>query len=456
MPDKTLAEIPRTQPELNHWLKQAQIDEIECVVGDMSGVPRGKVMPINKFTAGVTINVPLPLFFLTITGATVDFAGDEAQTEHDLVLSPDLSTICHVPWASTPTVLAIHDALDRNGVPCDLAPRNVLRKVLDAYHARGWRPVVAPEMEFYLTKPNLDPDQPLQPPIGRSGRPATARQNLSISAVDEYDKIIDDIYDFAEAQGIGIDTIIHEDGPGQIEINLNHGDPLALADQAFLFKRIVREAALRHECHATFMAKPMSNLPGSAMHIHQSVLDVTTGKNIFSTDQNELSSAFYAYMGGQQKYLAAGLSFMAPYVNSYRRLVPDMSAPINLEWGHDNRSSGLRVPLADPANRRVENRIIGADANPYLAIAVSLACGYLGMVENAMPREPLSGNAYDRPRGLARSLDEALDALEAAEPLQDALGRRFCALYKTIKRYELDEYRQVISPWEREFLLLTV
>ena len=148
----------------------------------------------------------------------------------------------------------------------------MLRRVVELYENRGWKPVVAPEIEFYLVKPNNDPDYPLEPPVGRSGRPESARQSYSIAAVNEFDDLFDDIYDFSEAQDLEIDTLIHEDGAAQMEINLRHGDPLVLADQVFLFKRTIREAALRHEMYATFMAKPMSSEPGSAMHIHQSIM----------------------------------------------------------------------------------------------------------------------------------------------------------------------------------------
>ena len=162
-----------------------------------------------------------------------------------------------------------------------MAPRHVLRNVLELYAQRGWEPVIAPELEFYLVEPNIDADYPLKPPVGRSGRAEPGRQSYSIAAVNEFDPLFDDIYQFCEDQDIEIDTLIHEDGPAQMEINLIHGNPLDLADQAFLFKRTAREAALRHKMYATFMAKPHAKEPGSAMHIHQSVVDTKTRKNIF-------------------------------------------------------------------------------------------------------------------------------------------------------------------------------
>jgi glutamine synthetase len=345
---------------------------------------------------------------------------------------------------------------DRRGRLVEFAPRSVLRRVLAAYEKKGWRPVVAPELEFYLTKKNTDPDYPLEPPGGRSGRTGAKSQAYSIAATDEYDRVIEHIYEYAAAQGLEIDTIIQEAGAAQLEINLNHGHPLDLADQVFLYKRLIREAALRCDCYATFMAKPMQGQPGSAMHIHQSVVSTETGKNIFSRKDGEPTKAFFHFIGGQQTYFRAAAPLVAPYVNSYRRLVPHLTAPINLDWGQDNRTTGLRVPISEPQARRVENRVVGADANPYLAIAACLATGYLGMVEKIEPRDAVQSDSYDRPRELPYGLLEGLEELEACEPLQAVLGKRFARLYAAVKHHEYDEFMQVISPWEREHLLLNV
>jgi glutamine synthetase len=332
----------------------------------------------------------------------------------------------------------------------------VLRRVLGLYEARGWKPVVAPELEFYLVKPNTDPDYPLERPIGRSGRAESGRQSYSIDAINEHESLIEDIYDYCEAQEIQLDTLIHESGAAQMEINLNHGDPLDLADQAFLFKRTVREAALRHDMYATFMAKPMEREPGSAMHIHQSVIDLETGENVFSEDDGGESPLFTAHIAGLQKYLPAVMSIFAPNVNSYRRITRWYAAPINLQWGYDNRTAGLRVPMSDSQDKRVENRVGGADANPYLAIAASLACGYLGMIEKLEPSKPLSGSAYELPFSLPFALQESLTSLRESQPMIDTLGEHFVIAYTAVKDGELNHYHKVVSSWEREFLLLNV
>ncbi|MDB5526185.1 MAG: glutamine synthetase, beta-Grasp domain protein, partial [Rhizobium sp.] len=270
------------------------------------------------------------------------------------------------------------------------------------------------------------------------------------------DELIDDIYHFSEAQGLEIDTLIHEEGAGQLEINLRHGDPIALADQVFLFKRTIREAALKHETYATFMAKPMQGQAGSAMHIHQSVVNAKTGKNIFSNQDGSPSTEFYSFIGGQQFYVPKTLVMMAPYVNSYRRLTPGQSCPVNNAWGNDNRTTAFRVPVSDAASRRVENRLPSSDSNPYLALAASLAAGWLGMTKGLVPTPPSDGAANEGSVELPRGLLEGVALMESDADLRDVFGNEFVGMYAGVKRGEFETFMQVISPWEREYLLLNV
>jgi glutamine synthetase len=192
------------------------------------------------------------------------------------------------------------------------------------------------------------------------------------------------------------------------------------------------------------------------MHIHQSVVDVKTRKNIFSNPDGTPSALFFSHIGGLQKYLPAAMALFCANVNSYRRFTRYLAAPINVHWGYDNRTAGLRVPMSDAQARRVENRVGGADANPYIAIAASLACGYLGMVEGVQPSDPIVGSAHDLPFGLPRSLDEALRELRACEPLVKLLGEAFVEAFALVKEAEYEVFLQVISSWEREHLLLNV
>jgi len=432
-----------------------RIEEVECIVADIPGISRGKAMPAGKFAKSSRMFLPDSIFFQTITGGWANFDSEDHFTDPDMVLTPDFSTATAVPWSTDAALQIIHDVNNQDGAPVPFAPRNVLKRVVGLYRDKGWTPVVAPEMEFYLVAPNLDPAKAIEPPLGRSGRIVASSQAYSMSAVDEYGPVIDNIYDFAEAQGFEIDTIIQEGGAGQIEINLQHGDPVELADQVFFFKRLIREAALAHNCYATFMAKPMQDQPGSAMHIHHSVL-AENGQNIFTNKNGAESAAFSHFIAGLQNHLPSVIAVIAPYVNSYRRYVPDHSAPVNLEWGRDNRTMGLRIPVAGPAARRVENRLAGMDCNPYLGIAVSLACGLLGLREKKDPRPEIKGSGYVTAQGMPRSLRESLVMLDEAAAMQDILSPEFCRVYKAVKEAEQEEFLQVISPWEREHLLVNV
>ncbi|NHZ96124.1 glutamine synthetase family protein [Massilia sp. CCM 8734] len=449
-----------TFSDMDLWLNQRQVTEIECLVPDLTGVARGKILPRTKFTNERGMRMPEAVLGMTVTGNypanDVAYFRAISETDRDMVLRPDPSTITMVPWALDPTAQVIHDCYFPDGSLVDFAPRSVLRRVLKLYADKGWEPSVGPELEFYLTARNNDPDLPLRSPIGRSGRAETSRQIYSIDAVNEFDPLFEDIYDFCELMQLDVDTLIHEIGAGQFGIDLLSCEPLTMADNVFFFKRTLREAALKHNMYATFMAKPLANEPGSAMHVHQGVTDSGTGLNLFSTPEGAPSPAFYHYIGGLQRYMPAAMALAAPYVNSYRRIVRHTTAPINVQWGLDNRTVGFRVPESTAQERKVENRVIGADANPYLAFAVTLACGYLGMTEEIEPSAMTVGSAHALDFELPQGLPQALSLLRAEDKLRDVLGERFVDVYAAIKDQEHLEFMTVISPWEREHLLLHV
>lgn len=448
----------RNWKEASAWLEWRGIEDIECITPDQAGVARGKMMPSKKFTSNTSLALPSAPFMMTISGDYPENGNgfQYPEDDGDLKLVPDLSTLSEVPWEDDPTAQVICDLVHQDGRAVEFTPRNVLKRVIAAYDKRGLRPVVAPEIEFYLVRKNPDPDYPLTPPVGRSGRAIGGGAGYSIAGVNEFDELIDDIYHFSESQGLEIDTLIHEEGAGQLEINLRHGDPVELADQVFLFKRTIREAALKHEIYATFMAKPIQGQPGSAMHIHQSIIDKKTGRNIFSKEDGSESDDFFHFIGGMQKHVPNAMAMFAPYVNSYRRLTQAASAPVNNKWGYDNRTTAFRVPRSDPSARRVENRIPSSDANPYLALAASLACGLIGLIGKTKAEPPVLTTANEAEIDLPRGLLEAVDLLEADEELKAMLGATFASTYAAIKRAEFETFMEVISPWEREYLLLNV
>ena len=363
-----------------------------------------------------------------------------------------------VPWAAEPTAQVIHDCFYSTAGRSTMAPRYVLRHVLDLYAERGWEPVVAPELEFFLVEPNIDSDYPLKPPVGRSGRPETGRQSYSIAAVNEFDPLFDDIYAFCEAQDIEIDTLIHEDGAAQMEINLIHGDALDA--------RRPGVPVQAHGARGGVAPQDVRDVHGQAdgaragqrdAHPPEHRRHARRGKNIFSDADGKPTPLFFSHIAGLQKYLPAAMSLFAPNVNSYRRIT-------RCALGAHQRAVGLRQPhcrlaRADVGRRqRAASRIAlgGADANPYLAIAASLACGYLGMIEGLKPTEPISGSAYDLPFCAATDPRRRLALLRECKPLVDIFGERFVLAYTAVKENEYETFLQVISSWEREHLLLNV
>lgn len=446
--------------ELARWVKDNGIAEVECLIPDLNGVLRGKVLPAAKLLQSQrdgTLRLPSSVFAVTVTGEYADVEGDdEAFSDPDMVLRPLVDTARVAPGMKTPTAFVFADAHHADGRPWASSPRHVLASVLDLYREKGWRPVVAPELEFYLTAPNPDPDLPLTSPAGRSGRAETSPQPYGLEAITEYEDLIDAIYEYSEIADLDVDTLIHESGAAQLEVNFIHGDAVTLSDQVLVFKRIVRQVALNHGVYGTFMAKPMEHQPGSAMHLHISVVDDQSGVNLFADPSGDDSPLFRRFIGGLQTYLPRVAPLFAPNVNSFRRMRPSHSAPINVQWGRDNRSCGLRVPMSNRDNRRIENRLPGADANPYLAMAAALICGYLGIEEGIEPTAPEGGNAYHHARTLPKTLEEAMERFSACSPVRSLLGEPFFRSFAAIKEAELEAYRGVISSWERDHLLLKV
>jgi len=446
-----MSQQPATPSQLAEQFQREGVRELECIFPDVSGYPRGKLMPAASFARGAELRIAQAIPMQCVTG---DYSYDPIfpDADPDVRLRPDLATLKQVPWASQPRYLAIHDCVELSGELCPFAPRSVLRAVLARYAQQDLTPVVAPEIEFYLCAANTDPAQPLAAPKGRGGRAEVGQSAFSLNMLNELAPFWDEFHAALDTLGIGADTWIHEVGLTQYEINLQHGDALALADQAFLFKYAAKEIALKHGLNAVFMAKPIAGQAGSSMHLHQSIVDAQ-GRNIFSRADGGASPAFGHYIAGLQTYMPDLMLVYAPFVNSYRRYVAGSQAPINLHWGHDNRSTGLRVPVSDPAARRIENRVAGADANPYLAIAATLAAGLAGMQEQLSATKAIEGNGYDHGHGLARSFLAAHAQMAASASAPRLLGAPFVQAFLAVKGLEYDSYLNEISAWERRFLL---
>ena len=395
------------------WLKENVITEIECLVPDLGGIARGKILPTKKFIQGLrddTHRLPQSIFIQTISGGFATEDDEELPhdvynpTDIDVKLKPDFNTIRIIPWYNDPTAQVICDAVSLNNNSITTSSRYVLKNILEIFDDNGFYPIVSPEVEFYLVKPNPDADYPLEVPIGQSGRKETGKQSYGIDAVNEFDPLFEDVYNYCEAQNIEIDTLNHESGSAQMEINFQHGNPLDLADQVFLFKRTLRQSALKHKLYATFMAKPMDNQPGSSMHLHQSLYDKKNNKNIFYDKKNTISKIMNYYIGGLQEFTPKLMPIHAPNVNSYRRLFATWDAPRNTKWGIGNRSCGFRIPSIEEKSMRIENRISGSDTNPYLVIAANLAAGYLGIKNKIKASEETKKSTFNEKKVLYQKI----------------------------------------------------
>jgi glutamine synthetase len=430
----------------------AGVDEIECVTPDLNGVPRGKVMTAAGFAEGRRLQLARGVLLQCIMGGypPARFYGSD---DGDLALVPDPAHRYRLPWSDTPRALVICDAEELEGGGSTLSTRAQLKRVVGRYAARGLAPVVATELEFYVFAANPDPTLPFQPPVGLDGRREEGQSAFSISSNNGLRPFWEEVYRCMDAFGLPRDTFMHEMGMSQFEINLLHGDPLLLADQTFLFKHLLKEVALKHGLIAVCMAKPLAQAPGSSMHIHQSVVSLDTGRTVFSDDTGQATATFRHFIGGQQAALPAFTALFAPNVNAYQRLFHPYASPNNACWSEDNRAAGLRIPASTPAARRVENRLPGADANPYLAIAASLAAGLHGIEHGLEPTPPVQGEfQVPDPLALACTLDSALKRLQHSTLAVELFGREFIEGYIATKTLELTSFMNEITPWERRVL----
>jgi glutamine synthetase len=421
------------------------IDEIECVTPDLNGVPRGKVMTAEGFLEGRRLQMARGVLLQCIMGGypAARFYGSD---DGDLALVAEPSMIHPLPWSDEPRALAICDADELTGESSNLSTRAQLKKVIAHYAARGLAPVVATELEFFVFAPNTDPTQPFRPPVGLDGRREDGQSAFSVSSNNGLRPFFSEVYKCMAALGLPRDTFMHEMGVSQFEINL-------LPDQTFLFKHLLKEVALKHGLTVVCMAKPLAHTPGSSMHIHQSIVEIATGNNVFSDENGQPTAMFRHFIGGQQAGMADFTALFAPNVNSYQRLCHPYASPNNACWSHDNRAAGLRIPASSPVARRVENRLPGADANPYLAIAASLAAGLHGIEHELEPTAAIQGE-FEVPDNLSLpcTLHAALERLKRSQLARELFGQEFIEGYIASKTMELTSFFDEITPWERRVL----
>ncbi len=431
---------------------------LDAIFPDLSGVVRGKRYPMSEFGKVMRDGLAFPasVFMLDTQGQSHDPAGiGFSDGDPDRVAKIVPGTLLPVPWAQQPSAQALVSLQEADGSPYPYEPRNTLLAVLERLKNLGLQPVVAFELEFYLFDRERGESGVPQPPVSPlTGQRDSGTQVYGMDALDGFSAVIEEIGSACREQGIVTGAITSEYAPGQFEINLHHlDDAMKAADHCIFFKRTVKGVARKHGFQASFMAKPFLDQAGSGLHMHISLLD-DQGRNIFDGGDTPASPCLKQAIGGVLETLPEAMAFLAPNVNSFRRYVPDIFVPIRRCWGYENRSVALRIPLGDGAARRIEHRIAGADANPYLTLATALAGIHHGLSHQSDPGAPSEGNtghAYDpdlpfRPR-------RALDRLAETQILGDYFGDNYLKAYIACKQAELDRFESYISRVEYDWYL---
>ena len=426
---------------------------VDLLLPDLCGILRGKRVDVADLSTIYDKGMYLPgsMFALDVMGGTIQATGlgfDEGDADRPCMPVP--GTLFTSPWMGPNVAQLQVQMLDHDRQPFFGDPRHVLDAVLERYAKRGWRPVVAIELEFYFVDPERTATGHAQPPLSRlTGRREHRTQINSMADLNSVSDILSEIAATCAVQDVPTGTALAEYGPSQWEVNLRHVDDARLAcDQAIRFKRIVKGVALRHGLEATFMAKPYEDMAGSGMHMHVSVQD-ETGVNVFTSADELGNDLLKQAAAGLIATMADGMAVFAPNANSYRRLRPESYVPTHATWGYNNRGVAIRVPVSGPEDRRLEHRVAGADANPYLLSAVVLAGMLHGIEKKLAAPEALTGNAYSQrssaPR-LPTDWPTALTRFGASQVLREYLGDRFVDLYEVTRRGEMQDFTTRLSP----------
>jgi glutamine synthetase len=443
------------------WLAaHGSVRAVDLLLPDLMGIPRGKRVTVAELE-GVHrdgLLLPASMFALDVLGGTVQSTGlgfDEGDADRVCLPLPD--SLAVVPWLGEHVAQMQVAMYEHDRTPFFGDPRHVLEGVVARFREFGLRPVMAVELEFYLVDRERTADGRAQPPPQpRSGRREDKTQINSMADLDEYSDVIAAIGDAAARQELPTGTVLAEYGPGQFEVNLHHVDDALLAcDHAIRLKRLVKGVALQHGMEATFMPKPYRDHAGSGAHLHVSLVD-DKGRNVFAADDPAGSPLLRQAIGGLAATINDAMAVCAPTANSYRRFQPEAYVPLNPSWSVNNRGVAFRVPHGPPASRRVEHRVAGADANPYLLSAIVLAGMHHGLSRRLDPGPVLAGNAYrDTTPTIPLSWAEALTAFEQSAFAREYFGERFATLYARTRRGEMQDFASYVTPLEYSWYLTT-
>lgn len=439
---------------------------VDMLLPDMCGILRGKRIGAEALDKLYEKGVQMPgsTYLLDATGQNCDtLVYGTRDGDPDYPCFGIAETLKPVPWASSPTGQVIATMLDAQGEPFFADPRQVLRRAAQPLADMGLTPVVAIELEFYLLDGEFDAlgrPQPARPPA--PARRQTTTQVYGIEELYDFEAFLVDVENACQAQNVPADTATSEYAPGQYEINLHHvADPVDACDDALMLKRLIKGVARRHGMTACFMAKPFEELAGCGLHVHVSLVD-RDGRNVFAGDMDEETGLPVAPMlkhaiAGLKETMADGMAIFAPNANSYRRFQANSYAPINTAWGVDNRTVSLRIPRAEADAMRVEHRVAGADANPYLTVAAVLAGMHHGIANERDAGGIERGNAYDNPpTELPLRWWQALSRMGESEVLPRYLGQHYCDCYVAARSFENDNFNAHIPALDYSWYMRTV
>ena len=447
-----------TIEEFNDFKKKhKKIKYLDVILGDLSGIIRGKRIPISDadkiFIAGVQFCYST--FLLDTSGYCPDAEGRGfTDGDPDANYYPVKNTLSIIPWHKDNIAQVLITIQDESRYSSIMDPRNVLAKVWDNFSKLKLYPRVAFELEFYLIKRRNKLDENPTPPVSkRNKRQAEGTQVYGMSELDDFYNFLEEINNFCKIQNIPASTASSEFAPGQFEINLNSTkNLLKAADDSVLLRRLVKETAIKHGYEATFLSKPYLNEAGSGMHLHLSLYDKNK-KNVFSKNKLKNKNLLHA-IGGLQKTMYECMAIFAPNINSYRRFLPDQFVPVNSSWGPNNRSVAFRIPVSNEDATRIEHRVAGAEANAYLVLSSILAGIMYGLKNKIMPNKPRIDNACDNPdKEMPLNINDALAKLENSKVINRYLTKEYVKIYVDLKRKEQVSFHSEISNTELKWYL---
>jgi glutamine synthetase len=446
---------PGRQAEAQSFLDaHPSIESFHLIWTDLVGIQRGKILRRDELMPAWRDGrfLPISALVLDATGQDVPETGlvfDEG--DRDMLLWPAPTSMVTIPWATTPSAQYIASVHDLDGKPHYADPRNALSGIVERFKEFNMTPVGAVEVEFFLMDREAAFAGTPQPPkaLTNGARPQHY-QAYHLQDLDDFAPFFQDLYAFAEVQGLPAKTLISEYAPGQMEIVLRHrSDVIKACDEAIMLKRLIKAAADKHGLVATFMAKPYSEWTGSGMHIHISLAD-SADKNLFAAAEPTENELLLNALGGLKAAMAESMLIFAPNANSYRRFRRNSYAPVSASWGVNNRTVSLRIPAGAPESCHIEHRPAGADANPYLVMAAILAGMHYGITEKLDPGSPVNGNGYEkRAKYIPGNWFDAIDAFWRASILKEYFGKDFVDTFCTLKEVEADRF--FAEPTARDF-----